>query len=56
MNLYFKNRFYLRGTTPLGIFNTILAIMFNRVIIKHLDNNNKVVKWSIGKGTDFPCK
>lgn len=54
---YCANRFYLRGTSPLGIFNTVFAFLFNRVLILHVDKDtNKVVKRSIAKGTRFPPK
>ncbi len=50
-----RNRFYLRGLTPLGIFNTLLAWICNRVLVLHKDSSSgKVVGWHIGKGTDHP--
>ncbi len=52
---YLRNRFYLRGLTPLGIFNTIAACLCNRVLVLHKDSDtHKVVGWHWGKGTDFP--
>ena len=53
--IYLRNRFYLRGTTWLGLLNTVLACLCNRVLVRSarlLDG--KTVRWSIGKGTDFP--
>jgi hypothetical protein len=52
--LYFKNRFYFRGWSVLGLFNTAIAWLFNRVLIKHTDKHGKVTKWSVGIGTEFP--
>ena len=47
-------RCYLRGWTPLGLLNTVLGCVFNRVLAKHIDNETgKTVKWSIRKATDF---
>lgn len=57
MKSYLRNRFYLRGLTWLGLLNTILASLSNRVIVRHVDSETRrVVGWSIGKGTDFPKK
>lgn len=54
MKIYFRNRFYIRGTTWLGILNTALAILFNRVLVRHVDDQSgKTVRWSWRKGTDF---
>jgi hypothetical protein len=53
MMSYLKNRFYIRGWTPLGVFNTILAFICNRVVVLHKERG-KVVGWHIGRGTDFP--
>lgn len=50
---YLRRRFYLRGTTWLGLLNTLLAFLFNRVLVKH-SNYNKTIAWSIRRGTDFP--
>lgn len=51
---YIRRRFYLRGTTGLGLLNTLLAFLFNRVLVRHSDMNGKSVAWSIRRGTDFP--
>lgn len=49
-----RDRFYLRGLTPLGLLNTLLAIFLNRVLVRHRDvDTGKTLKWSIGKATDF---
>jgi hypothetical protein len=50
-----SKRFYLRGLTPLGLFNTLTACLFNRVLVLHLEEESlKIVDWHIGKGTDHP--
>jgi hypothetical protein len=51
-----KNRFYLRGTTLLGLVNTVLACLFNIVIVKHYKDDGTIVKFTIERGTDFPPK
>lgn len=53
-NHYVRNRFYLRGWTPLGLINTLTGCLFNRVLVKHMNNEGKIIKWTIGVGTDFP--
>lgn len=55
MRQYLRDRFYVRGWTMLGLFNTLLAFGFNRVLVIHRDSDTqKVIDWHIGKGTDFP--
>ena len=55
MKLKINDRFYLRGTSPLGIFNTIIGALFNRVLIRCVDiDTNKTVSWFIDKGTSHP--
>lgn len=54
MKQYFRNRFYFRGSTSLGIVNTILACLFNIVFVKVLDDNDKFLRWKIDKGTNHP--
>ena len=49
-----NNRFYFRGFSLLGIFNTITACLCNLVLVLHRDDTNKVVGWHIDKGTNFP--
>lgn len=49
------DRFYLRGTSRLGLFNTLIGCLFNRVLSKEIDRNTgKVVRWKIRVATDFP--
>lgn len=55
MNKYLRNRFYLRGATPLGLLNTLLAGLFNRVLVRCVDKDTgKTIHWFWGRGTDFP--
>ena len=50
-----RNRFYFRGFTPLGILNTILAFLFNRVLVLIVDTkSNEIMGWGIATSTDFP--
>lgn len=56
MKTYLHNRFYLRGTSKLGLLNTLLATLFNRVLVRHTDSSGKTIHYSIKKGTDFPPK
>ncbi len=49
------NRCYLRGTSPLGLFNTIIGCLFNRVLVKKVDHlSKKTVGWFWANATDFP--
>ena len=50
---YLKSRFYVRGTTLLGLVNTVLGVLFNRVIVRYCDGKN-TFRWGIEKGTDHP--
>lgn len=55
MDRYWRNRVYVRGTSWLGILNTITGALFNRVLVKHVDDDTEnIIKWSIDKGTNFP--
>lgn len=48
-------RCYLRGLTPLGIFNTIIGCLFNIILARHTDmDTGEFVKWSWETATDFP--
>ena len=54
---YVTNRCYLRGTTPLGIFNTILGCLINKVLVKCIDSDTgKTVSWHWDKATNHPCE
>lgn len=49
------NRCYLRGLTPLGLINTLIGCLFNRVIVHVTDlDTGKTLRWSWAKATDFP--
>jgi len=49
---YCKYRFYFRGFTPLGILNTVLAWLFNRVVVLHKNFYGEVRYLTLEKGTD----
>ena len=50
------NRCYLRGTSLLGLFNTIIGCLFNRVLVQMVDNvTHKTVGWRWDKATDWPA-
>lgn len=51
---YLRDRFYLRGTTWLGLLNTALAFVLNRVLVRCVDSSGDTVLWRMGRGTDFP--
>jgi hypothetical protein len=50
---YFHNRFCIRGLTVLGIFNTLLACLFNIALVKRIHANN-TIDWFWDKGTNHP--
>ncbi len=50
-----SNRCYLRGTSLLGLVNTILGCLINRVLVKCIDSDTgRTVAWLWDKGTDHP--
>jgi hypothetical protein len=50
-----SDRCYIRGLTWLGLLNTVIGCLFNRVLIRHIDTKTRrTVKWSVGIATDFP--
>ncbi len=49
------NRVFLRGTSPLGLFNTVIGTLFNRVLVRMLDvPTDKTVGWFWDKATNHP--
>ena len=48
-----KGRCYLRGTSWLGLLNTGLGCVLNRVLVRHLWQG-KTIRWGWAKATDFP--
>ena len=55
MRQYIRNRFYVRGLTWLGILNTLMAWVFNRVLVLHIGSSTgRKVGWHFGGGTDYP--
>lgn len=50
-----RDRCYLRGTTLLGLFNTIIACLFNRVLVRHTCACcNRTLYWSVQRAGSFP--
>ena len=50
-----KNRCYLRGTSWLGLLNTILGCSINRVLIKVTDSDTgEHLEWRWGRASDHP--
>ncbi len=48
-------RCYLRGLTPLGLINTVIGCLFNRVLVRIVDaDTGKTFAWSWRKATEFP--
>jgi len=48
-------RCYLRGTTPLGLFNTVVGCLVGIVLVRHRDDQTKrTVRWSWKPASDFP--
>ena len=47
-------RCYLRGWTPLGLFNTVVGCAINRVLVKIVDmDTGKTVSWFWDTATDY---
>jgi len=50
-----SNRCYLRGTSLLGLFNTVIGCLFNRVLVKvTIADTNEVIDWWWGYADKFP--
>jgi len=48
-------RCYCRGSSWLGILNTILGCVLNRVLVKHIDTKSRqIVGWSWRSAAEFP--
>ena len=48
-------RCYLRGTSLLGLFNTVIGCLFNRVLVKvTIADTNEVIDWWWGYADKFP--
>ena len=49
------DRCYLRGLSLLGLFNTVVGCLLNRVLVKKVDHlTKKTVGWFWAEATDFP--
>ncbi len=41
-----NNRCYIRGLTLLGLFNTVIGCLFNRVLVRMIDTDTRLtVRW-----------
>ena len=50
-----SNRCYLRGISFLGLFNTIVGCLFNRVLVKCVDTDmGKTVSWYWDRADGHP--
>ncbi|MCL5994485.1 MAG: hypothetical protein M1546_00325 [Chloroflexi bacterium] len=50
-----NSRCYLRGLTPLGLFNTLAGCLFNRVLVRHTCAVcGRTLYWSLQKAEAFP--
>jgi hypothetical protein len=50
-----NKRCYLRGLTLLGLLNTVLGCLFNRVIVRVVDGDTgHTLRWQLGRAVDFP--
>lgn len=50
-----RSRCYLRGTSRLGLFNTVIGCLFNRVLVRRVDDQTKkTVGWFWDKATRWP--
>ena len=55
MREYMRRRCYLRGTTWLGLLNTVLGCMLNRVLVRCIDaQSGQTLGWRWDKATRFP--
>jgi hypothetical protein len=55
MDRNLKDRCYMRGLTLLGLLNTAIGCVFNRVLVRGEDDETgKTVFWRWDKATDWP--
>ena len=51
----FMSRCYLRGFTPLGVFNTITGVLFNRVLVRvYIVDTQRTVAWRWDRADRWP--
>ena len=49
------SRCYLRGTTALGLLNTVLGCVINRVLVRCVDSETgRTVQWRWDRATSHP--
>lgn len=52
---FFCTRCYLRGTTWIGLLNTVLGCVVNRVLVRCRDaETGRVIRWRWDRATDHP--
>lgn len=50
-----SNRCYLRGWTWLGLLNTVMGCLFNRVLVRCIDEDTgRTVRWFWDTATNHP--
>ena len=50
-----SDRCYLRGTSVLGLFNTVIGCLFNRVLVRMTDTEtHRTVGWYWDRATAHP--
>ncbi len=50
-----STRYYLRGTSWLGILNTVLGCLFNRVLVRTMDTSSgQTLSWKWDKARNHP--
>ncbi len=50
-----SDRFYLRGTTWLGLLNTVMGALFNRVLVRTMNcDTGQVVGYAWDVATNHP--
>lgn len=47
-------RCYLRGTSLLGLFNTMIGCLFNRVLVRVNSSDGRAIDWRWDKATNWP--
>ena len=50
-----KNRCYIRGFSPLGLLNTVLGCLINRVLVRCVDSDTRLtLYWRWEKASEHP--
>lgn len=52
-----SGRCYLRGLTPLGVLNTLLGCLLNRVLVRQVDMRTlRTIGWRWDRATHHPAE